>query len=1038
MSNTILCRECNTANTPGSKFCNNCGARLPPSTNLLCPNCGTPNPRNRFYCDNCGTRLVRDERPVEPESKGDEPPTTGVKVFSLPARKPGDTSDLDPSTLPDWLKTGERQAIDASGAGEEVTEDQVQEPPAEEGPANKGKLPKLAELAPSRKTTDDLPDWLVDSENEIPIIQAPREITTEHFFDLLHAEEGAGEGEGEVGGDPAAEANLPDWLTDLSQPGSAGPISWPANKDRAPDWLATPSPGAADEPDVVGEPIIEADVPDWLADLSQPAGPVAIGEESTSEAESASAADWLADLTPPTELEPPGTDILSEPVAATTRPPSVAESLSDWLADLDSPTEPGPPDTDIVSEPADAMIDQTEEELPSWLAGISDEDAAITLSDSDTSDVPDDLFTADQVDNELSFDWLTGSGPLPYMAGDEEAPGVAQAAEAREAADESSLAEDPDWLTAFAAMGADTFTASEQTDEPEAVEELTFLDEMWLTGSSDLVNEEQVEAGSVAHDATSEWADVDVILGDELVEEELPDWIAQLGAPVSGQPPGETEQADMLIPSDSLPEWIASMKPSSSFNLASSLPNAFSSSPTPSMRETLQDMPEELSGGELPEWLQDISPVASASETAVAPSAATPDVPEWLKTEGGLEEWGESGSSTPIKPGELTPAASAEWGALLSDLPPSLPLEQTLAKADIPEWVQALKPRELTGEPEAEIPALLQTTGPLVGLRNVVDVEPVIAMPRAASPIAHFTVTQEQQQQVALLRQLAHEEQIQAAAVTSRITGAMSPWIRLLLTLLLLAAILFGLRGPDLLRRSAPSVTPAVQAASAAVTAAAGRAVLVAFEYTPAMAGELDPQADILLAQLMTNESTIITVSQFAAGTAVAAANTADVAGQSLGFLPGEAIGLRQLGNCLRDRACETIAGRQVNTTLQQALSDVGLIIVLTGDRSSLINWIEQVGVISRVPLLAGVTQSLGPVAAPYVASGQLQGVIEGIPAVAVYQQAFQAGVTQSVRQQLNAQGMAQLLAAALLLIGGLAYGIAGAINKPSQKQIQS
>jgi hypothetical protein len=116
----------------------------------------------------------------------------------------------------------------------------------------------------------------------------------------------------------------------------------------------------------------------------------------------------------------------------------------------------------------------------------------------------------------------------------------------------------------------------------------------------------------------------------------------------------------------------------------------------------------------------------------------------------------------------------------------------------------------------------------------------------------------------------------------------------------------------------------------------------------------------------------------------------------------------------------------------------VGLIIVLTGDRSSLINWIEQVGVISRVPLIAGVTQSLGPVAAPYVASGQLQGVIEGIPAVAVYQQTFQAGVTQSVRQQLNAQGMAQLLAAALLLIGGLAYGIAGAINKPSQKQIQS
>ncbi|MBE2224581.1 MAG: zinc ribbon domain-containing protein, partial [Anaerolineae bacterium] len=203
MSKQIHCPECQTENTPGSKFCNSCGARLPKSTSVLCPKCQTPNPHNNFYCDNCGGRLRAEQNNVVPE----EPPKpeasdlpTSAKMFTLPTRDPGDTGELDPASLPNWLKN----------QGDEI-----------QNREDTGKLPRLSDLTPEeRKKGDDLPGWLINTENEDLLIGSPDDITTEHFLHLIQDinEEERKKLSGLLN-DPAITgntANLPDWLKDVA------------------------------------------------------------------------------------------------------------------------------------------------------------------------------------------------------------------------------------------------------------------------------------------------------------------------------------------------------------------------------------------------------------------------------------------------------------------------------------------------------------------------------------------------------------------------------------------------------------------------------------------------------------------------------------------------------------------------------------------------------------------------------------------------------------------------------------------------------
>src|SRR3972149_2683878 len=108
----IYCPSCGTANRDGSRFCNECSAKLPSSTGVRCSKCGTANPLANVFCDKCGTRLVpvlaedasmpEPEPPVAPIKKGLSLPTKSTATGSIPPTEPAPAA-AQPESAPDWL-----------------------------------------------------------------------------------------------------------------------------------------------------------------------------------------------------------------------------------------------------------------------------------------------------------------------------------------------------------------------------------------------------------------------------------------------------------------------------------------------------------------------------------------------------------------------------------------------------------------------------------------------------------------------------------------------------------------------------------------------------------------------------------------------------------------------------------------------------------------------------------------------------------------------------------------------------------------------
>ena len=212
--------------------------------------------------------------------------------------------------------------------------------------------------------------------------------------------------------------------------------------------------------------------------------------------------------------------------------------------------------------------------------------------------------------------------------------------------------------------------------------------------------------------------------------------------------------------------------------------------------------------------------------------------------------------------------------------------------------------------------------------------------------------------------------------------------------------------------------------------------VLVAADFEPAAAGELNWVSGYVLSHLMTGNIPMVTLSTNVVGTAMLQENlrkTAAVTGNydlannvlDLGYLPGGAIGMSAMAADWRGALPYTAdfqpAWQQRLLLEVEQLSDFRAVVVLTDNAETARDWIEQVKpVLGETPLLMVLTAQSAPLVQPYYESGQLNGYTAGLSGALAYSQLQQqSAVTSSGHLSFQ---VALIITALIILLGGLGH----------------
>lgn len=529
---------------------------------------------------------------------------------------------------------------------------------------------------------------------------------------------------------------------------------------------------------------------------------------------------------------------------------------------------------------------------------------------------------------------------------------------------------------------------------------------------------------------------------EETPAEELPDWLKTPSetealtepapmptTPIETEPtpPVEIEKPDWLKetepapePEVEMPDWLKGLGPSAATETEAE-PATEMLEPTPS------EPIEPVSEAEIPDWLkqlkpQEIEPEPTPGELLIEslePLAATPpthvpvtgiegveEIPDWLQT-----------ATVPLaeSPIEATPAP----------IQPALPEE-------VPDWIAALKPTEPKPEDQP-----LETSGPLAGLRGVLPLALAMAEPHASpkptTPVARTDTGQ-------LFETILATPPVvtKVAAKKARRAWSMRPLIYLLLALVVILPFFapFDFASAFLQING----TPTSEFYDTLQALPANSAVLLAFEYDPSTAGEMDLQAKAIVNHLSKRHVKIIALSTLETGAPIARRVLDDATHNTpsyvygtnyvnLGFLPGHEAGLSNLATSgfpatLQDVVLKQSLAQISVTENIKTLRDLQMIIVLAGTEDALKVWMEQVQPRAGVPIVAGVSAAVEPRARAYrdTPTQQLRAVMSGLVGAAQYEVlANQPGLALI---SVNVQTFAQYTLVAIILLGNLVFWI--------------
>ncbi len=834
--------------------------------------------------------------------------------------------------------------------------------------------------SPTKKNTGELesvlPDWLRD------VRQQARDL----------AEEDAA---AQTAANSKVQKNEPpDLLAGLASQASS------SNEEEIPDWLASINPGAKSKSAAPSKPAPESD---FFAQFSQSQAKPA--SESTQE----DAPSRMGDVAgqPPSSQEK---DELSEWFVKTSEQPEEvveldsdaqhdAASASNFESPLPSRQESAPKEEEDLS-----WLHNLEEEAKqtgdlkapkqSWMANF---ETPSTPSQPSTSQGDlswlDSLGGIEEPTQEVpsqpnkskdDLNWLNNLGttqePLPPHDAAPDKPISSQP---------FASAEDLNWLNSLggAAEPSQPFNApvpdaSVASDKPFE-EDLSWLND--LGGESEPLATPPFAASGIEATSPRQTAP----LGNKDAQEETePDWLKSA-----------TEAPSMPAPGDLSMDWFqATSQPADEKPVSPSETMPASRTPQPPPFSDIFSTPSEPSSLSNPE----------------VDSLFAMEMPDWLSRP-------EPGTTESASPQSTTPPVEGE---------------ESLAPVDLPSWVQAMRPVEAviseTATSTEDRPE--EKEGPLAGLRGVIPSAPIGSSRRPKAIALKLQATDEQQASAVLLEQILGSETSPRALITSSFITSQHVlrWAITGLFLIVLSAVVV-LRS-QIMPVSANLPIEGSNISNAVTSIPTNGKVLVVIDYEPSLAGEMEAIGGPMLNQMvLSSHPNLSFISTSPNGFALVERlmSSAKInkpapdgfgyqAGTqylNLGYLPGGAAGA--LG--FVERPAEVIPTSGVGS-----FSDYAALIVMTDHAESGRVWVEQLQnrkqidpALTNKPLLMIASAQAGPLLQPYVASGQITGMISGLSDAARYEAVknIPSGIA---RSYWDTFGVGLMMAIALIVIGSL------------------
>ena len=182
--------------------------------------------------------------------------------------------------------------------------------------------------------------------------------------------------------------------------------------------------------------------------------------------------------------------------------------------------------------------------------------------------------------------------------------------------------------------------------------------------------------------------------------------------------------------------------------------------------------------------------------------------------------------------------------------------------------------------------------------------------------------------------------------------------------------------------------------------------VLVAFDYDPALSGELEAAAAPLIDQLQFKGTRLTMVSTSPTGpalaerffqTALLVNSHQYISGEqyvNLGYLAGGPAGISYFASAPAAAMPYTVNGDPAWATppLQGVLhlSDFAAVVILTDNADTGRNWIEQTSqYLGKTPMVMVISAQAEPMIRPYFDSGQLKGLVSGLLDAKIYEQSY-------------------------------------------------